>query len=166
MRRQWRNVENIQSEKATMGRACTPKQVSILTWFILALTIVALRPTPSAFAQEPGDAAPAEEVVADSNKALPAPKKWYEEPTKNLFTLALGGAIWPSLGNKEFGTTSATASHPGHVSSAGFAVETAYHRHIAHWERGDLYLGGEFGAFIFHNKGSGDTIQPSMSPIT
>jgi hypothetical protein len=22
------------------------------------------------------------------------------------------------------------------------------YRHIAHWERGDFYLGGEFGAFI------------------
>jgi len=166
MRRQWRNVENIRSEKAIMGRACTPKQVSILTWFILALTIVALRAAPSALAQEPGEAAPVGEVVADSNKALPSPKKWYEEPTKNLFTLALGGAIWPSLGNKEFGTTSANASHPGHVSSAGFAVETAYHRHIAHWERGDLYLGGEFGAFIFNNQGSDDTTQSSTSPIT
>jgi hypothetical protein len=81
-------------------------------------------------------------------------------------TLALGGAFWPSLGNKEFGTTSATANSPGHVSSTGFAFETAYHRHIAHWERGDLYLGGEFGAFIFNNQDSGDLTQSSTSPIT
>jgi hypothetical protein len=117
-------------------------------------------------AQEPDEAAPVGEVAADSGEATPLPEQSYKEPTKNLFTLALGGAIWPSLGNKEFGTTTATANRPGHVSSAGFAFETAYHRHIAHWERGDLYLGGEFGAFIFNNQGSGDTTQPSASPIT
>lgn len=166
MRGRWRNFENTQSEKAIVGSACNPKKVSMLTWFVLALTIVVLCPIPHAVAQEPGEAAPVREVAADPNKALPPPKEWYEEPTKNLFTLAMGGAIWPSLGNKEFGTTSATANRPGHVSSAGFAFETAYHRHIAHWERGDLYLGGEFGAFIFGNQGSGDTTQSSTSPIT
>jgi hypothetical protein len=138
----------------------------MLTWFVLALLIVVLCPTPHAVAQEPGEAAPVGEVAADSKKALPPPKEWHEEPTKNLFTLALGGAIWPSLGNKEFGTTSATANGSGQVSTMGFAFETAYHRHIAHWERGDLYLGGEFGAFIFHNKDSGDITQSSTSPIT
>jgi len=165
MRGRWRNVEDIQSEKAIMGNACNPKKVSMLTWFVLALTIIVLCPAPYAMAQEPSESAPVGQVAADSNKALPPSKEWYEEPTKNLFALALGGAIWPSLGNKEFGTTSATANRPGHVSSAGFAFETAYHRHIAHWERGDLYLGGEVGAFIFNNQGSGDT-QPSTSPIT
>jgi hypothetical protein len=149
-----------------MGSACNPKRVSMLTWFVLALTIVVLCPIPHAVAQEPGEAASVGEVAANSKKALPPPKEWYEEPTNNLFTLAMGGATWPSLGNKEFGTTSATANRPGHVPSAGFAFETAYHRHIAHWERGDLYLGGEFGAFIFGNQGSGDTTQPSASPIT
>lgn len=166
MRGHWRNFENTRSEKAIVGSACNPKKVSMLTWFVLALPIVVLSPAPHAVAQEPGEAAPVGEVAADSTKALPPPKEWYEEPTKNLFTLALGGAIWPSLGNKEFGTTSATANRPGHVSSAGFAFETAYHRHIAHWERGDLYLGGEFGAFIFDNKDSGDITQSSTSPIT
>lgn len=167
MRGRWQNFENKQSEKAIVGSACNPKKVSMLTWFVLALTIVVFRPIPHAVAQEPSEAAPAGgEVAAGSIKALPPPQEWYEEPTKNLFALALGGAIWPSLGNKEFGTTSATANRPGHVSSLGFAFETAYHRHIAHWERGDLYLGGEFGAFIFGNQGSGDTTQPSTSPIT
>jgi hypothetical protein len=105
------------------------------------------------------------EVAAESNEAHPAPQEWYTKPTKNLLTLALGMAYWPSLGNKEFGTTSAT-NLPGHVSSTGFALETAYHRHIAHWERGDLYLGGEFGVFTFNNSGSEDTTQPSTSPST
>ena len=139
---------------------------SALLCFALALTIIGLSPTPSAVAQEPDEAAPVREVTADSNKALPPPKEWYEEPTKNLFTLGLGLAIFPSLGNKEFGTTSPTANRPGQVSSAGFALETAYHRHIAQWERGDLYLGGEFGAFFFGNQGSADTAQSSTSPTT
>jgi hypothetical protein len=164
MRGRWRNFENKQSWKAIAGSACNPKKVSMLTWFVLALTIIVLCPAPYAMAQEPSESAPVGQVAADSNKALPPSKEWYEEPTKNLFSLALGGAIWPSLGNKEFGTTSPTANHPGHVSSAGFAFETAYHRHIAQWERGDLYFGGEFGAFIFNNQGSGDTTQPSTSP--
>jgi hypothetical protein len=133
------------------------------TWFTLALTIVVLCPIPYAVAQEPGEAAPVGEVAADSNKALPPPKEWYEEPTKNLFTLGLGLAIWPSLGNKELGTTTATANSPAQASSAAFAIETAYHRHLAHWERGDLYLGGEFGAFIFGKQGSGDTTQSSTT---
>jgi hypothetical protein len=166
MRDRWRNFENTQSEKAIVGSACNPKKVSMLTWFVLALTIVVLCPVPNAVAQEPGESAPVGQVAADSKKALPPPTEWYEEPTKNLVTLALGGAIWPSLGNKEFGTTSPTANRPGQVSSAGFAFETAYHRHVAHWERGDLYLGGEFGGFIFNNQGSGDTPQSSTSPIT
>ena len=119
-----------------------------VTWFVLALTIVVLSPPSYALAQEPDESAPVAEVAADSNRDFPPPKEWYEEPTKNLFALGLGLAIFPSLGNTEFVTTTATANHPGHVSFAGFALETAYHRHIAHWERGDLYLGGEFGAFF------------------
>ena len=74
-------------------------------------------------------------------------------------------AYWPSLGNKEFGTTSAT-NNPGHVSSLGFAFETAYHRHIAHWELGDFYLGAEFGGFALNNLDSPTTTQPPTSPIT
>lgn len=166
MRGPWPNLENTQSEKAIVGSVCNPKKVSLLTWFVVALTILILCPIPHAVAQEPGEAVPVREVAADPNKALPPQKEWYEEPTKNLVTLALGAAIWPSLGNKEFGTTSATTNPPGHFSSAGFAFETAYHRHIAHWERGDLYLGGEFGGFIFDNQGSGDTTQSSTSPVT
>jgi hypothetical protein len=166
MRGRGRNFENKQSEKAIVGNACNPKKVSMLTWFALVLTILVLSPTPPyAVAQEPGEAAPVGEVAADSGEPTPLPEQSYKEPTKNLSTLALGGALWPSLGNTEFGTTSA-ATRSGHVSSAGFAFETAYHRHIAHWERGDLYLGGELGAFIFGNQGSGDTPQPSASPIT
>jgi hypothetical protein len=125
--------------------------------------IVVLCPIPYAVAQEPGEAVSVGEVAADSNKDLPPPKEWYEEPTKNLFALGLGLAIWPSLGNKELGTTTATANSPAQVSPAAFALETAYHRHLAHWERGDLYLGGEFGAFIFGNQGSGDTTQSSTT---
>ncbi len=166
MRGRGRNFENKQPEKAIVDNACNPKKVSMLTWFALVLTILVLSPTPPyAVAQEPGEAAPVGEVAADSGEPTPLPEQSYKEPTKNLSTLALGGALWPSLGNTEFGTTSA-ATRSGHVSSAGFAFETAYHRHIAHWERGNLYLGGEFGAFIFGNQGSGDTTQPSTSPIT
>jgi hypothetical protein len=150
--------------KAGEGGSVCPQ--FMLAWCALVLTIVVLCPIPHAVAQEPGESAPGGELAANSNKALPPPKEWYEEPTKNLLTLALGGAIWPSLGNKEFGTTTATADSPGQVSSLGFAFETAYHRHIAHWERGDLYLGGEFGAFLFDNKDSGDTTQSSTSPTT
>ena len=91
MRDRWRNFENTQSEKAIVGSASNPKKVSMLTWFVLALTIVVLCPVPNAVAQEPGESAPVGQVAADSKKALPPPKEWYEEPTKNLFTLALGG---------------------------------------------------------------------------
>lgn len=161
MRGRWRNFEKKQSEKAIVSSAWNPKIVSMLTWFALVLTIVVLSPTPYAVAQEPGEAAPVGEVAADSGEPIPPlPERSYKEPTKNLSTLALGGALWPSLGNKEFGTTSA-ATHPGHVSSGGLAFEIAYHRHIAHWERGNLYLGAEFGAFIFNNKESGETPQSS-----
>jgi len=149
-----------------VGRVGFIRLRSALTWFVLSLTIVVLSPTLYAVAQEPGEAAPVREVAADVGEAIPPPKEWYTEPTKNLFTLGLGLAIWPSLGNKEFGTTPPTATRPGQVSTTGFAFETAYHRQIAHWERGDLYLGGEFGGFIFDNQGSGDTTQSSTSPIT
>jgi len=67
--------------------------------------------------------------------------------------------LWPSLGNTDFGTSGTTGS--GHVSSTGLAFEAAYHRHIAHWARGDLYLGPEFGAFIFNNQNSDNPTQPS-----
>ena len=75
-------------------------------WFVLALTIMVLCPTPYAIAQGPSEAAPQWEAAADSTRPVPPlPEESYEEPIKNLLTLALGGAIWPSLGNKEFGTT-------------------------------------------------------------
>lgn len=160
MRGLWRNFENKQSEQAIVGSACNSKIVSMLTWFALVLTIVVLSSIPYAVAQEPGEAASVGEIVADSGEATPLPEQSYKEPTKNLFTLALGGALWPSLGNREFGTTSAS-TQPGHVSSGGLAFETAYHRHIAHWKHGNLYLGAEFGAFMFDNKDFVDTTQPS-----
>jgi hypothetical protein len=156
----WPNFEGQQIEKAIVGNASNPKKVSMLTWFALVLTIVVLSPTPYAGAQEPGEAPLLGEAAADSGETTPLPEQSYKEPTKNLATLALGGALWPSLGNTEFGTTSA-ATRPGHVSSGGLAFETAYHRHIAHWERGNLYLGAEFGGFNFDNKDSVDPTQPS-----
>ena len=146
--------------------ACHPKKVSIssLLWIALGIPVV-LSPTPKTFAQGPGEALPQEGAAADSGESIPTlPERSYKAPMTNLLTVALGGALWPSLGNTEFGTTTA-ATHPG-TSSGGFAFETAYHRHIAHWERGDLYLGGEFGAFIFDNKDSGDPTQLSTSPNT
>ena len=147
MRRRWRIVENKRFGKAIMSRACHPEKVSIsvLMWFGLSLILVALYSTPHAVAQESVEAAPGGEAV--------------KEPTKNLFTLALGWALWPSLGNKDFGTSGSTES--GHVSTSGLAFEAAYHRHIAHWRRGDLYLGPEFGAFIFNNENSDNPTQPS-----
>ena len=164
MRGLWRNFKNKQSEQAMVSGACNPKKVSIssLLWVALGIPVV-LSPTPNALAQGPGEALPQEGAAADSGEPIPPLlERSYKEPMKNLLTLALGGALWPSLGNTEFGTTTA-ATRPGQVSSTGLAFETAYHRHIAHWERGDLYLGGEFGAFIFDNKDSGDPTQPSTS---
>lgn len=161
MRGHWRNVENKESEETLVSSACNPKTGSMPAWFALVLTIVVLSPIHDAVAQEHGEGVPLGEVEADSREPIPPlPERSYKEPTKNLFTLALGGTLWSRLGNTEFGTTSAS-THPGHVSSGGFAFETAYHRHIANWERGNLYLGAEFGAFIFNNKESGDTPRPS-----
>jgi hypothetical protein len=161
MRGRWRNLKNKRFEQAMVSGACNPKKFSIssLLWIALGIPVV-LSPTPNAFAQGPGEALPQEEAAADSGKPTPLPEQSYKEPVKNLLTLALGGALWPSLGNKEFGTTSAS-TQPGHVSSGGLAFETAYHRHIAHWELGNLYLGAEFGAFMFDNKDSVETTQPS-----
>ena len=161
MRGRWRNVETKQFEKAIVSRACHPEKVSIsaLMWFGLGLTLVVLDPTPYALAQESVEAAPEREAVSDSSETTSISQSTYKKPTKNLFILALGGALWPSLGNKDLGTSGTTGS--GHVSSTGLAFETAYHRHIAHWERGDLYLGAEFGAFIFNNENSDSTTQPS-----
>ena len=81
------------------------------------------------------------------------PEPWYRTPTKNLFTLGLGLAIWPDLGSKEFGTA-AGSSLPGRINSVGGALEVSYQRHIAHWEQGELYLGAEFGGFRFDNDNS------------
>jgi hypothetical protein len=161
VRRRWRNVVTKQFAKPIVSRVCHPKNVSLsaLMWFGLALTLVALYPTPHAIAQESVETAPGGEIVPNSSEASSVSQTAYRKPTKNLFTLALGGALWPSLSNTDFGTSGTTGS--GHVSSVGFAFETAYHRHMAHWERGDLYLGAEFGGFIFNNDNSGNTSQSS-----
>jgi hypothetical protein len=161
MRRRWRTVENKQSGKATVIRACNPENLSIFVfiWFGLGLTLVALYPTPYAVAQESVETAPGGEAVPNSREATSLSQTTYKKPTKNLFTLALGGALWPSLSNTDFGASGTTGS--GHVSSVGFAFETAYHRSIAHWKPGDLYLGAEFGGFIFNNDNSDNTTQSS-----
>jgi hypothetical protein len=161
MHGRWRNIENNQCEKAIVSTACHSEHVSLsaLRWVGLGLILVALYPTPSAMARMSIEAAPEEESASNSSTATSASQTRYKEPTTNLFTVALGGALWPSLGNTDFGTSRTTGS--GHMSSLGLAVETAYHRHMAHWERGDLYLGAEFGAFIFSNHSSVDTTQPS-----
>lgn len=162
MRGLWRNFENKRFEQAMVSGACNPKKVSIssLPWVALGIAVV-LSPTPNALAQGPGEALLQEGAAADSGESIPPlPERSYKEPTKNLITLVLGGALWPKLGDIEFGTSS-VSTQPGHVSSGGFAFETAYHRHIAHWEHGNLYLGGEFGAFIFNNKESEDIPLPS-----
>jgi hypothetical protein len=161
MRRRWRIVGNKQFGKAIVSRACHPEKVSIsvLMWFGLGLTLVALYLPPYAVAQESVEAAPGGEAILNSGETTSIAQTTYKEPTKNLFTLALGWALWPSLGNKDFGTSGSTES--GHVSSSGLAFEAAYHRHIAHWRHSDLYLGPEFGAFIFNNENSDNPTQPS-----
>lgn len=144
-----------------MSTACHSEHVSLsaFRWIGVGLTLVALYPTPSVMARMSIETAPGEEAVSNSSAATSTSQTTYKEPTRNLFTLALGGALWPSLSNTDFGTSRTTGS--GHMSSLGLAVEAAYHRHLAHWERGDLYLGPEFGAFIFSNHNSVDTTQPS-----
>ena len=147
MRGRWRNIEHKQFEKAIVSRACPPKNVSIsaLACFALSLVVVVLGGL--------------QEAVADEGIPIPLPERSHKEPMKNLFSLALGGALWPSLGNKDFETSGPKGS--GQLSSAGLAFETAYQRHMAHWEQGDLYLGAEFGAFILNNKNSDNTTHPS-----
>jgi len=164
MRERWRKFKNKQFEKAIVNGACNPKKVSISSrvWFALGIALV-LSPTPHALAQEPSEAPPLEGAAADSGEPMPLPAPSYKEPMKNLLTLALGGASWPSLGNKEFGTTSAS-TQPGHVSSGGLAIDAAFHRRIAHWERVNLYLGADFGASIFNSIESAETTQPSTGP--
>ena len=150
MRGRWRSLDHQQFEQAIVSRACNPKKVSIsaLAWFALGLVVVSLGGSAAADAEEP----------------IPLPEGSYKEPMKNLSALALGAALWPSLGNTEFETTS-VPTRPAHVSSGGLAFETAYHRHIAHWERGHLYIGAEFGGFMFDNKDSGETTPSTGQPI-
>ncbi|HEV8327265.1 MAG TPA: hypothetical protein VGQ08_07250 [Nitrospiraceae bacterium] len=157
MRNRWRSNENEQSEKAIVSGACNREKVSILSlvWFALGIAVV-LFPSPHAMAQGPREAPALEGAAADSAKPMPLPARSYKEPTKNLLALGLGGASWESLGNKEFGTTS-TVTRPGHISSGGLVIEAAYHQRIVQWERGNLYLGAEFGAFLFENKESENT---------
>lgn len=142
-----------------MNTACHSEHVSLsaVRWVGLGLTLIALYPTPSAMAQMSIETAPEEEAASNSSAATSAPHTTYKEPTKNLITLALGWAIWPGLGNTDFRSSGGS----GHMSSTGLAFEAAYHRHLAHWELGDLYLGPEFGAFILDNDDSVDTGQSS-----
>jgi len=81
MRRRWRTVGNKQFGKAIVSRTCHPEKVSIsaLMWFGLGLPLLALYLPPYAVAQESVESAPGGEAV--------------KEPTKNLFTLALGWAL-------------------------------------------------------------------------
>lgn len=119
----------------------------------LAFILVVLHPISLALAQEPvGEKltdTSSGEVAQDTPQPAP-PAPWYQNPLKNQFVFSLGLAMWPSLGDKEFGTTS-TTSLPGSLNSVGGALQLAYERHIAHWQHSDLYLGAEFGGFLFGN---------------
>ena len=119
----------------------------------LGFILVVLHPISLALAKEPvGEKltdTSSVEVAQDTPPPAP-PTPWYQNPLKNQFVFSLGLAIWPSLGDKEFGATSGT-SLPGSLNSVGGALQLAYERHIAHWQRGDLYLGAEFGGFLFGN---------------
>jgi len=136
---------------------------SVMMWLALGLILVVHTPTSLAVAQEPGEAGPANDTAAESTRETPPstlPEPWYKTPTKNHFVASLGLAIWPSLGDKEFGTTTAT-TNPGSVNSVGGAIRGAYERHIAHWDHGDLYLGAEWGGFKFFNDQESLPTQPS-----
>jgi hypothetical protein len=141
------------------------KNGSILMWLGLGLILIKLTPTSIAVAQEPFEAGQADETAVEPAQETPPPTPWYQNPLKNQFVFSLGLAMWPSLGDKEFGTTSAT-SLPGSLNSVGGALQMAYERHIAHWQRGDLYLGAEFGGFLFGNDQAVLGTQPSTgSPV-
>jgi len=129
------------------------KNGSILMWLGVGLILIKLTPISAAVAQEPVEAGQADETAVESAQEPPPPAPpapWYQDPLKNQFVFSLGLASWPSLGDKEFGTVSAT-SLPGSLNSVGGALQMAYERHIAHWQRGNLYLGAEFGGFLFDN---------------
>ena len=77
--------------KAVGWGSISPKFV--LTWFTLALTIVVLCPIPYAVAQEPGEAAPVGEVVADSDKVIPLPEEWYKKTNKEPLHISRGTGL-------------------------------------------------------------------------
>ncbi len=141
---------------------------SVLMWLGLGFILVVYNPTSFAVAQEPVEVERADTTAVEPAQDTPPPappEPWYKTPTKNLFVFSLGLAIWPSLGDKEFGTTSATSS-PGSLNSVGRALQAAYERHIAHWHRGDLYLGAEVGGFLFDNDQAVLGTEPSTgSPV-
>lgn len=132
----------------------------------LGFILVALHPTSWAMAQ-----GSVEEQSAGLSTVEPAqdtpppalPEPWYKTPAKNNLVISLGGAIWPSLSDKEFGPTSATGLSGG-LNSLGIAFQVAYERHIIHWQRGDLYLGAEFGGFRFDNDKE-DSTQPTTETV-
>jgi len=143
------------------------KSSSLLMWLGLSLIFIKLTPTSIAVAQEPVEAGQADETAVESAQETPPPpppEPWHKTPTKNNLVLSLGGAIWPSLGDKEFGTTSVT-SLPGSLNSLGIAFQVAYERPIVHWQRGDLYLGAEFGGFRFDNDQEAESIQPTTGNL-
>jgi hypothetical protein len=139
---------------------------SVLIWLSLSLILVMLHLTSFAVAQEPAEGKDADPTAAEQAQDTPPPAlpdPWYKTPAKNNLVLSLGGAIWPSLSDKEFGPTSATGL-PGSLNSLGLAFQVAYERHIIHWQRGDLYLGAEFGGFRFDNDKEDDT-QPTTETV-
>lgn len=140
----------------------------MLMWLGLSLILGVLHLTSIAVAQEPVEAKEADTTVVLPTQGAPPPAllaPWYQDPLKNQFVFSLGLASWPSLGDKEFGTTSAT-SLPGSLNSVGGALQLAYERHIAHWRPGHLYLGAEFGGFLFGNDQAVLGTEPSTgSPV-
>jgi hypothetical protein len=140
---------------------------SVLMWLGLSLILIVLDPTSFAVAQELGEGELADTTAVEPAQETPPPapsEPWYKTPTKNNLVLSLGGAIWPSLGDKEFGTTSVT-SLPGSLNSLGIAFQVAYERPVVHWQRGDLYLGAEFGGFRFDNDQEANSIQATTGNL-
>lgn len=143
------------------------KSGSMLMWLALGLTLIMLNPTSFAVAQEPVEEKPADNITSEPTQDTPPPalpEPWYKTPAKNNLVLSVGGAVWPSLSDKEFGPTSTTGL-PGSLNSLGLAFQVAYERHIIHWQRGDLYLGAEFGGFRFDNDQGTDSTQPTSATV-
>jgi len=104
----------------------------------------------------PQDSASQEETA--HVKSVPVAPPAASAAQKNLFSISLNGAYWPSLGDKALGSPMSNSSK--NLSSLGVALAGAYHRHIVHWDMGDLYLGGEAGLLNFDN--SQDSIPPNQ----